>query len=356
MGFARMHRYCLSAIVLPAIILSCVLPAEAFGGKEVRDWQATCEADLECHALTYTGGEWVQSAGIVRSSKANAPAAFTFSHRGELKPGSLIRLSVPGKLAELVLPSDAGATDEWGNEWTYDGAEIGAELVPAMKAGKTIRVEIETLEGSFSQELSLSGFAAMLIFLDESQDRIGKTDALYEPGSAPATGRKSRARTLRAETDIPAEVLAAWGARPHECRDEERDLIADLGAFAIELNAEDKSTLYVIPCGGPGAYNAPYMAFAHEPGEFGFVRTLAFPTMGDQGPTVVNSVYNPYWDELSGHLLSFFRGRGIGDCGTQSTWEYTDASAWGNFQLVEERIKDDCDGQDTEFPLVWPLQ
>jgi hypothetical protein len=78
--------------------------------------------------------------------------------------------------------------------------------------------------------------------------------------------------------------------------------------------------------------------------------------MGTKGPTLMSTIINMSWDEKTSQLSAYAKGRGLGDCGTSSAWEWDDNGSYGNFVLVEERWKDDCDGVYDDWPLIWPVQ
>lgn len=57
------------------------------------------------------------------------------------------------------------------------------------------------------------------------------------------------------------------------------------------------------------------------------------------------------FDEKSLVLDTFYKGRGIGDCGSSSTYVYD--LTRGKFVLTEARVKDSCDGEITDWPVVY---
>jgi hypothetical protein len=69
--------------------------------------------------------------------------------------------------------------------------------------------------------------------------------------------------------------------------------------------------------------------------------------------------WNIGWDQPAKLLTAFFKGRGIGDCGSYDKWELGSGGEGLSFTLIEARVKDDCDGDDgggiENWPLVWPV-
>lgn len=179
---------------------------------------------------------------------------------------------------------------------------------------------------------------------------IALTAALSaDSGNVPAS-------ELHSQKELPQAVLNALGQHPDGCLDlEDRDLVEAFGGFALKMPGEEVAEIYIVPCGAPGAYNLVQTALVHAP-ERGSARVVYFPTMGNNGPTVSSTIFNGTWNEDTQQLTAFYKGRGLGDCGVFSAWKWNGSGIFGNFELVEERRKDDCDGNfDDEWPKVWPV-
>jgi len=325
----------------------------AYTDKVVRDWEAYCDDLLVCRVSTRLSGQTVYSIELQRNPAANAPLVFSIMHQGKLEAGSSILLSVPGELETFSLKVGDGSG--FDGVWRFEGVEIEASLIPAMRAGDSLRIIIETDEGVASQTASLSGVSAVMLFTDEVQDRLGKTDALVAKGDSEATGRQTLARGLESSADLPAAVLQGWRDHPYDCTEEDRDLIASFSGYEIRADTDENVRLFIIPCGGPGAYNLIYAGFVFD-GQSAKATSLSFPTMSEKGPTNMETIINAGWDEDTRRLSAFAKGRGLGDCGTASMWEWNNNGIWGAFVLVEERRKTECDMKDDAWPLVWPTQ
>ncbi len=82
--------------------------------------------------------------------------------------------------------------------------------------------------------------------------------------------------------------------------------------------------------------------------------------MADAGPGIDPSPYNLDLDWKKRTLSSFFKGRGIGDCGSWFVWKLPtlEEEATG-IVLTEQRLKGECDGSDgggiENWPALWPL-
>jgi len=117
---------------------------------------------------------------------------------------------------------------------------------------------------------------------------------------------------------------------------------------------EDDTQLFVVPCGLPGAYNFLHTVLLFDTGTKQ-VRTASLPIMGQRGPTLMDFAYNTDWDDKKSTLSAFFKGRGLGDCGSRSVW-YWEGGYYSNFELVEEYVKGNCDGKYDDWPQIWPPQ
>ena len=118
---------------------------------------------------------------------------------------------------------------------------------------------------------------------------------------------------------------------------------------AIQADLGDGKTLYIIPCFA-GAYNTAYRVYLVRNGENEKARTLYFANFSQSlgwygSDTLINASYEP--DTKA--LISFGKGRGLGDCGNAAryTWDGFD------FRMIEYRAWDQCDG--SRQPEQWPV-
>jgi len=337
-------------------IIGLAGPAKAGPWKEVRDWAIYCSDVMSCQlAPVINDARDIYSIGFERGTAANAPIEFSLSAKGVPDADSDVVLEVPGVLARFTLDAQSGEVVD--GVWRSSDPRIAGELLPALKAGDRLIVSLESGGEVLRQEISLSGSSAVMLAMDEYQNRVDKRDALVAVGPNPATGLKTRARELGSSAELPASVARVWETYPNDCAEsyDERDLITSYGGIVIGLENEygDKGTMFIIPCGGPGAYNIVNIAIVHDD-ENDSARVAPFPTMSQRGPTVTDTIINAAWDELTGQVSQFYKGRGLGDCGTSSLWEWVGGGSYGNFVLIEERSKDDCDGVYDDWPLDWP--
>ncbi len=343
----------LSAFVMAFILLllrSGVTPVEA---KQVRDWFVWCESDLVCTMQTDNSEQGIYGFGFIRGPKARAIAVPFLSRRYELVPGSKISLVLDNNTAQSF-EFDLAMAEQDKGVWKFPDQQTDNTLVKAVMAARTMVLTLETPTERKTVSLSVSGATGSALYLDEAQARLGNTDALKSVGEGPATDAVSRVTRLGSADELPPPVRLAWQANDGECSEDYDggDLIERFGGERI--SGEDRAFLFILPCGGPGAYNLPAAAYIFDEAE-NRARRIFFPTMSRDGPTLNETAINTSWDHVGNTLNAYYKGRGLGDCGVASHWRW-DGRAYAQLVLVEEFAKDECDGKDTDWPQVWPPQ
>lgn len=338
------------------LCLVWLLPAVAFAGENDRTfkaWQVTCGVDGYCSATASRN----------------------------LAPGGAALALVIGRHAErsyweVALDTTAAPGDDWsdfvvsvdGNGQTFSGrSEIGAYGTPGtfyflgdkaqvlldqLVPGTEVRVDFNDKAGAAqSAKFELSGLSAALLYIDETQKRLGSERVAFEPpyGLTPAGNEQV------STPNLPPLLLDRHAADP-ECEPLQdlangRDIaMADLG---------EGKTLYVMPCWS-GAYNFGSKLYVGQNSgageEFEQLVFAAFSdTLGWSGTT---TLVNVSYDETDKTLQTFNKGRGIGDCGSTGLWQWAEYG----FRMLEFRYKGACDaeiddgGELEEFPLVYSAE
>ncbi len=178
--------------------------------------------------------------------------------------------------------------------------------------------------------------------------------SLWVP-SANADEPEFKFTQLEASSDLPQIVMIVWENTPDKCSkgyEEGQDLIADL--FGTVVEGKDKNKIYILPCGAPAAYNTSEIVIAVN-WNASETRIFAIPSISERGPSADMLGPGLQWDEEASVITSFYKGRGLGDCGGNSTLMW-DGEYYSNLVLIEQHTKIECDGQATEWPKVWPLE
>ncbi len=329
-----------------AALLALTFPASAQGDETrvyFRDALAACRADGYCSATFYVNPN--PPSGIVADNVLRI---------GRAAEGTDWEISFTPVAILPARDTDVTVNVDGESQIRFDGGETasafvsindifltgpGAQtLLDAMRGGKRARF---TFAGEDSQNhtvtFSLSGLVASMTWMAEQQDRLGETFiAGAEPaGLAPAYERQVMGGPTQDIVDIHR-------AQP-EC-----DALADLphGDDYIAAALDEDTVLYGMPCFA-GAYNLGYKFYA----DTGYgIEPLAFAefsdTLGWHGTT---TLINPSFDEQTGTLVTFSKGRGLGDCGSSGTWSWAEYG----FRLDEYAYKADCDGEPGDFPVIY---
>lgn len=320
--------------------------------KDIRDWSVSCSGGLTC-TMRFSNANWdakgINELAFLRTDEPNAdielqlspPAAF--GDNGDAK--AVYTFVIDGKVV-LTLP--VAKLKREGSNLSYSDDAAVRSLLAAMKAGTGMELKYTGDLGTFSLAVKLTGVAGSMLFLDDVQDRLKRTDALQDKGDL-VPPKTVQAQDITAIKDLPAGIRQDF-AEGGECSGLDDD-ISSFDGFEMAIGDVD---LYVVPCGEGGAYNQPYAAYFEQAGKF---RRADFPGHDENGAMDNDdTAYNVDFDPKARVFTSFFKGRGMGDCGLWSKWKLA-GDKKPVLKLVEERRKDDCDGSsdgpDT-FPLTFP--
>jgi hypothetical protein len=186
-----------------------------------------------------------------------------------------------------------------------------------------------------------------MLYMDDRQKRIGTTSALVRKGAAAA---------VPPAPALPVVLLPAVGpAAPRalskaDAAKQLGDISCDyereaLEPEAIRLDGAYSLSLVMQPCGN-GAYN--YFGIALLVDEKGKAITASFDSSPGMSPGDMQTLVNPSWNEKTRLLETYAKGRGLGDCGTMSSF------AWdgGRFRLVEQSEMSQCRGS-VDYITTW---
>lgn len=352
-------RY-LKATLTLVTLFSGALSSQADDGayKEFKSWQVSCSQTRSCSMRQFLSDNPLSGFELQRSGKPEAPVVLVVSPSDnaliEGEGVAEVTISVDGS-EPLVMTGSSVSAEPGTYAFTLNGDFIGDGLIDSLKNGTTATIIMKRGEKTAKGDLPLAGAAASLLFIDEYQDRIGHVDAMS------AKGDKAPNPPLPV-TDLMSIAELPEGIRSHFA--EGGDCAAtDPGMFngnALSHAIDENTTIYVTPCGMSGAYNMPYAAYADA---YGMIFPLAFPTMVDGAPSATPQAFNLAYDWETKSFSSFFKGRGIGDCGTYSQWRIAEGAMGPQLVLTEETYRD-CPEQFSEtdeidpgsWPKTWPLK
>jgi Protein of unknown function (DUF1176) len=329
---------------LIALLSLAILAAPSLAAsKTVRDWIGTCD-DLACFAET-TGAGGLAMGGqgyrlqIHRSNDASAAWYVKLVARKVPAPD--------GTSPVFFFLDDVSVESRLGADATGEGFDVSdqaslEQIFPMLRQGLKANITYTAAEGHQREEFSLSGLAAVLLWIDERQDRVGNSSqvaaiAPVAPGGGAPPGLRDELVALSVVREcqwaVPGEGAETFNVEQHE-----------LG---------DNQTLLVVQC-TMGAYQPSTMVFLRA---FDRLDQLAFPSYGsDSGWSGTNYLGFVEFDPKTKELSNYAKSRGLGDCGTSSRYRWTGY----DFKLLEYRHRDcnddepvDPDGEIPEFPIVY---
>lgn len=331
--------------LLTLIIFALLLGANAAFGetKQFKDWQVTCSTYADC-AATLSLDEDPNDFLTPDFTLTLARSAYeTYWHislttlAATPGPASQLRADVDGQ--KHAFSPDAGFATFGALHTYFVLGKPAQNLLDQMVPGKLISLEFTDQAGAaHTLDFSLAGLAAALLWIDEKQMRVGSERV----ASAPPENLVKV--TDRAPAPMP-EVLKKRQLGLYEC--EELDNLPNgMDGEAHRIDAEH--TLFIIPCWA-GAYNFSSQFYLHS--DQG-TRLLLFADYADrQGWSGTNTLVNAYYAPRDQTIGAYYKGRGIGDCGSTGLWQW---DKW-SFRLLEYTHKQDCDGKGypAEFPTVF---
>jgi hypothetical protein len=339
MVFASAPRYRRTMIIL-ALLAAAAAP-QPTALRTFQDWTVGCDNGAACHAVALMPEHWPEDGltmSVRRGPEPSAQPVLAF----ELGAGSnAASLSADGKRLTVRLVGSEGQT-------RVAPADTAAMIAVLRSAS---RVELQSADGKTLGRVSLKGASAALLYMDEKQRRTGTTSALVRPGPRPAAGAPPLLPVVAARPITSARPLALTPAalaalrRKHGCTLDEVG-----GPEEAETAALGPSESLLLLACGSGAYNVSYVPFVLRRGRGGIEATLAAFDLaepwwkGEGKPILINAA----WEAERGLLTSYSKGRGLGDCGTNSGY------AWDGraFRLVERAEMDECQGS-TDFITTW---
>ncbi|THV17173.1 DUF1176 domain-containing protein [Rhizobium rhizophilum] len=342
-----------------AVFLGATLPVFAADGafKEFRSWQVLCSQTLSCSMRQFLSDNGLSGFELQRAGGPEAPVVLVLSPSDSaiVEGDGDLQASITFDGAQSVtIPNSDIVADPNAATLSISGDFIGSGLIDSLKDGTTATITITRGTRTVEGDVTLAGAAASLLFIDEYQKRVGHVDAMSAKGDK-APNPAPPVSDIRRFADFPEAVRGRFTASG-ECADTEESM---LGGNALAHKLGSEQTLYVTPCGMGGAYNFPYAVFLDS---YGSVSTLAFPMMQDGAPSAATVAFNLDYDHEAKTFSAFFKGRGVGDCGTISQWKLVESGVGPQLVLIEEAFQDcpsefnENDTVDVEnWPKTWPL-
>lgn len=272
---------------------------------ESKDWELQCDNTGTCRAAGYQAeGDFdhLVSLLIVRAAGPRAPLKMTLQTGDESPAEGRLRISVAGVAVDGLRPAMAHISP-------LDSKRLLPALLRASSA------DVSTPASHWT--LSLAGLNAVLLKMDEAQGRLDTPGALIRKGhgrseasvpgpvAAPVIDNRLPVHAKPGDTALAPQVFAALDLKDarENCNDGDKLSVSDLHVRRLT----DNTLLASLEC-GTGAYNAiTYNWLVADAPPW---RSTAIDADGD-------------FDARDGSIKSVFKGRGIADCISSTTWHLT---------------------------------
>ena len=354
-------RPSLSRSLLAGAFLCAALSAASAAGdiKQFRDWTVGCDNLRACSAYGFdtelSGNSHIR---LERAGAAEAGVRITLVVEAQKSVKFTLAFDELGLggLPAGPLAGEPNGDDDETRRLVISEPQAAAAAIASMRKAKTIvitRIDPPGAQPSdpATSEISLSGLAAALLWIDDQQKRVGTVTALIGRGDKPATAVPAVpappvvVAARRATGQAPKKASTAVIAKARAvCQDKELSEAEDV----VRLGAND--VMYSFICRElSGAYNFFYALVIESPGRG--VRVAEFKWPREYGASETDySPINVGFDASTQTLSTFNKGRGHGDCGSASDWAW-DGQA---FRLILSKAMPDCHGvQQEDWPIVW---
>lgn len=330
--------------------------------KSLRDWLVACDNFRNCSAFGL-GEEW--NGAYVKIARDGArDATPTVTVVVDVPAGITVSVafddpSLEGlpKGPQTIKPGD----DETTRIEITDPAAVERLIASLRKANKLTATRSGTTKSQApwpdTSEVSLAGAVAALLYMDEQQARLGTTTAMIRRGDKPASAvpvvpRKAPITAAKAgKTPIPAKAPAAILAKGKKiCGEDNGD-----GQHTETQRLSGNLLLYWFSCREmSGAYNhfsGVLVAPADQPQAARVPRFRVPAGFTDvQQKDTVEMLVNAGFSETDMTLSTFNKGRGLGDCGSTTSWTWIGTE----FVLSSHSEMPRCAGvQMDEWPVLY---
>lgn len=334
-------------------------PVSAQGYKAVKDWIGGCDNTRHCTLLGLANPD-SEAPSMLHFERSGAPDAvvdrITLQVDMPIKPGLYWVLDLDNN-ERLLEFTDAHLVPSVSDPERFDIVITKAdEIAKVMGALRTANALSVIGDPGIAGTISLSGASAIMLWVDEQQQRLGTTTALVRKGSKPASSvpmpppappliSMSGSSVLTEAAAKAAGAQVRGTLEPDTCEELSED--SPMADYAWKL--PDGRTLVQLSCSA-GAYNFMSRWYLVRRGETPVAISFPMPVSGDDRIENEYELVNADFLAESASISSFAKGRGIGDCGSSASWGW-DGEA---FQLLSYQLMDDCRGVYAEFwPTLW---
>jgi hypothetical protein len=311
--------------MLGGLLAAAALAATDTGGlKTFKDWTVGCDNGRACQGVGQYSAENMDliSVSIARGPGAEDAPKIWF----RLQDSPAIDLAADGKRLGVSFVNDE-------ENQTVAPQSVARAIDAFRTAGK---IELVGAGGKTIGQLSSLGASAAMLYMDEQQRRVDTVTALVRRGARPASAVPQPPAlpiVRRAASSGPIRKLTQ--AQVRQIQQSEADCTDDDVSDKVEYARVDAHTTLAIVnaiCAS-GAYN--YYGIPLLIRDNGKREVAKF-----EGRKPDDTLMNLSWKKKERLLESYFKGRGIGDCGGGDDWAWDGA----RFRVVRSRMMDECLG------------
>lgn len=324
--------------------------------KSFSDWQLTCNNAAFCVARSFPGDN-----GLVMTLSRHAGVDdrpllridYGSAYSGEL-PGASLQDNL--LLDQRLLKPDL-------KHWSVEPHHLATSNPIAIDEFLAQTLDADTLQLTWQAKaaVSLHGMKAALLLMDEVQGRVNGLSAWVKRGDRGVWDVPPQPALPRLPVPLP---------QPAPLTHDEASGLIDYGTWRINTDScsldpmrrevsvaplTDDKALLLVSCES-GAYNVIDLAFEVTRSQpyvaRGLTLTLPFTpaSRNDNQLELVNAEY----DASSGFLYTFSKGRGLGDCGIATRWQF-DGNEFVLAEYAEEKTCDAWHSSD-DWPTLWVSQ
>lgn len=149
---------------------------------------------------------------------------------------------------------------------------------------------------------------------------------------------------------IPAEVLERHSKECPDFADAERGeyLLREAHQLPGDKYSPKGPMLYLLGC-ETYAYNSREKAYLVD--SFSVTSVAVTEILPSGALSATTDLMGSSFDLATLTLGTFQKGRGMADCGSAYTYKFDTLEQ--KFILTEARVKEECDGEDTDWPVIY---
>lgn len=343
-----------SLLCLPFLLIASVR-AEPLQ-KSFSDWQITCNNVAFCIARSFPGDNGLVMT-LARHAGVNDRPLLRIDY------GSAYSGELPGGPLRDNLLLDQRRLNPDLKHWTVEPHHLATSNAIAIDEFLAQTLDAGSLQLTYQAKavIPLRGMKAALLLMDDVQGRVNGASAWVKRGN-------------RVQWDVPPPPplpqLPPAPPPPAPLTQEETSGLIDYGTWRVNIDncsldplrrevsvspLTDSKALLLISC-ETGAYNVIDLAFEVTRSAPYVSRSLTLtlpftpPARSDNQLELVNAEF----DASNGLLYTFSKGRGLGDCGVATRWQF-DGSEFVLAEYAEEKTCDAWHSSD-DWPTLWVSQ